>query len=256
MAAAVDIFGRLPSSLKPIASVVLSLGVCYAINSLLSRRAVAGKRPGSSWRWNEEGEGEGEGNKEIVVVTGGSGGIGGELVREFVRRGVTVVSLDIKPPSDDDDDDVDENDVIGSEKEKEKEKKKKKSHFYQVDLRSRTAIKEAATHIRTTIGSPTVLINNAGLASGLPILQASESSIRDIFDVNILSHFWLVQEFLPEMVERDHGHVVSVASVAAYVTLAGNVEYSCAKAGVMAFHEGLGQELRHRYGAKSVLTRL
>lgn len=229
MAAALDILSRLPPPLKPIAGAVLSLGACYAINRLLSRRAVSGKRPRSSWKWDEE----------IVVVTGGSGGIGSAMVEGFARRGVTVVSLDIKPPSDADAISVSE----------------KKSHFYQVDIRSRAAVQDAASWIRTNIGAPTVLINNAGLANGVSLLDAGESRIRDIFDVNILSHFWLVQAFLPDMVRRDHGHVVSVASVASYITLAGNVEYSCTKAGVMAFHEGLGQELRHRYGAKSVLTR-
>lgn len=222
--------------LRPLApykstAVVLSLGAAVILaNGLLSRRAVRGKKKPSSWDWD----------REIVVVTGGSGGIGQELVNGFARRGVTVVSLDVRPAPD--------TAPAGMNK--------SAVHHYQVDVTSREAIRDVAARIRTDLGAdPTVLINNAGLAVGRPLLDGTEQTVRSVFDVNMLSHFWTTFEFVPSMVARDHGHVVSVASVASYVTLASNVEYSCTKAGVQAFHEGLGQDLRHRYGTRSVLTR-
>ncbi|KAL1967658.1 hypothetical protein VTN77DRAFT_2915 [Rasamsonia byssochlamydoides] len=56
------------------------------------------------------------------------------------------------------------------------------------------------------------------------------------------------------MIKRNHGHVVTIASVASFAVLAGNVDYSCTKAAALAFHEGLTQELRHRYHADRVRT--
>lgn len=87
------------------------------------------------------------------------------------------------------------------------------------------------------------------------ILDASEEQIRQIFDVNIIAHFLLVREFLPAMIERDHGHVVTIASMASFVTGVRNVDYSCTKAGTLAFHEGLAQELRHVHKARKIRTR-
>jgi short-subunit dehydrogenase len=46
------------------------------------------------------------------------------------------------------------------------------------------------------------------------------------------------------MIERGRGHVVTIASMASYVTVPGMVDYCCTKASAVAFHEGLAQELK------------
>lgn len=83
--------------------------------------------------------------------------------------------------------------------------------------------------------------------------QPTEETER-IFNINILSHFHLVREFLPAMVKQNHGHIVAVASMASFVTQGKNVSYVCTKAAALAFHEGLAQELKHRYNAPRVRT--
>lgn len=75
-----------------------------------------------------------------------------------------------------------------------------------------------AKDVRSKVGYPTVLINNAGVARGKSILDSSEKDIRFTFDVNSLAHYWIVKEFLPSLVENNHGMVVTVASIAAWVT--------------------------------------
>lgn len=108
--------------------------------------------------------------------------------------------------------------------------------------------------VRSEHGDPTVLINNAGIGSAQPILARSEEQIRRVFDVNIISHFTLIKEFLPAMVARNHGHIVTVASMVSFMSLPSNVDYACTKAAALAFHEGLGQELRFLYKAPRVRT--
>lgn len=103
-------------------------------------------------------------------------------------------------------------------------------------------------------GDPTVLINNAGFGSATPLLQVPENVVRKVFDVNIISHFLLVKEFLPAMVDRNHGHVVTVASMGSFMTQASNVDYACTKAATLAFHEGINQELKILYNAPLVRT--
>lgn len=115
-------------------------------------------------------------------------------------------------------------------------------------------IKDVALRIRKEHGQPTVLINNAGIGNAKPILQVSEDRLRSVFEVNIIAHFLLLQEFLPDMVKSNHGHVVSLASMASFSTQATNVDYAGTKAAVLALHEGLGQELKFVYNAPKVRT--
>lgn len=111
-----------------------------------------------------------------------------------------------------------------------------------------------AKEIRRKVGDPTVLINNAGVVQGRTILEASEKDVRFTFDVNTFAHYWTVQEFLPFMIKMNHGMVVTVASVASWVTVPNMVDYAASKAAAYAFHEGLTAELATRYKAPKVRT--
>lgn len=126
--------------------------------------------------------------------------------------------------------------------------------YYRVDVTSSSQIASAASEIRKSQGDPTVIINNAGLGYLRPILEGTEAQIRKTFDVNTISHFLMVREFLPAMIKKNHGHVVTIASMASYSVHAANVDYSCTKASALAFHEGLASELRARYNAPNVRT--
>jgi short-subunit dehydrogenase len=112
-----------------------------------------------------------------------------------------------------------------------------------------------AAQIRADHGDPTVLVNNAGVGHDGTILEEPEAKIRQTFEVNIMSHFWMVREFLPSMVKNNHGHVITVASMASFVALGEMADYCASKAGALAFHESLTQELRLWYNAPKVRTR-
>lgn len=86
------------------------------------------------------------------------------------------------------------------------------------------------------------------------IFDETEEQIRRTFDVNIIAHFIMVKEFLPAMIKKNHGHVVTISSMASYVTYAQHVDYSCTKAAALVFHEGLAAELKARYGANKIRT--
>ncbi|TVY33278.1 Dehydrogenase [Lachnellula subtilissima] len=172
-------------------------------------------------------------SQEIVLITGGSSGIGELMAKEFAAKGVKVVVLDLRPP---------------------KEPFPAGIHFYEADVTSSVQIANAAAEIRKVHGSPTVLINNAGIGFGRTILTEPEQAIRKTFEVNILAHFLTVKEFLPAMIERNHGHVVTIASLSSFVVPAQLVDYACTKAAAIAFNEGLATELRLRYKAPNVKT--
>lgn len=116
-------------------------------------------------------------------------------------------------------------------------------------------MKDVAGQIRKDHGYPTILINNAGVGFPGTILDEPDEKIRLTMEVNTLSHFWTVKEFLPSMIQQDHGHIVTLASMASFVSFGETVGYACSKASALAFHEGLTQEIRHWHGSKRVRTR-
>lgn len=127
-------------------------------------------------------------------------------------------------------------------------------HYYKCDITSPSTISSVATKIRAEVGTPTILINNAGVARGKNILDATEKDVRFTFDVNTLAHYWMAKEFVPSMVAANHGMIVTVASYAAYVTVANMTDYAASKAAALSFHEGLAAELKTRYNAPKVRT--
>jgi all-trans-retinol dehydrogenase (NAD+) len=115
-------------------------------------------------------------------------------------------------------------------------------------------IKSVAAKVRAEVGDPTILVNNAGVARGKTILDTTERDLKFTFDVNVFAGFYTVREFLPAMVRRDHGMVVTVTSLAAWITVPNMVDYGASKAAAAAFHEGLAAELKTRYNAPKVRT--
>ncbi|KAJ5366621.1 hypothetical protein N7541_000562 [Penicillium brevicompactum] len=175
-------------------------------------------------------------NQEIVVLTGGSNGIGQQIATLLSTHGIKVAILDISPP------------------ETTPTPLTTTTRFYKCDITSPTEIAHAASQIRSSLGTPTILINNAGICTGHTILSSTADQTRRIFDVNALSHYALAREFLPDMVSANHGMVVTVASQAGYTVTPSMVDYSASKAAAIAFHEGLAAELVTRYAAPRVRT--
>jgi len=140
---------------------------------------------GRPWNWQ----------LEIVVVSGGSSGIGALIANQLAEYGITVIILDVKPPE--------QTTIL----------RLKNVSFYQTDATpSSKNIARVAWMIRREVGYQTVLINSiGGTGSSKPILDESESAIRATFDTNTAALLW-VKELVPHMVRQNHGHVVTVAS--------------------------------------------
>lgn len=127
-------------------------------------------------------------------------------------------------------------------------------HYYRCDVTSRDEIHKAAEAVRSDLGSPSILINNAGIGNAYTILDIPDQALRKLFDINLISHWSTIQEFLPDMITQRKGHIMSVASLASFVALAGAVDYSATKVALLALHEGLNQELKHRYKCPQIKT--
>jgi all-trans-retinol dehydrogenase (NAD+) len=108
---------------------------------------------------------------------------------------------------------------------------------YKCNVTSAKELSEVASRLRKEVGTPTILINNAGIGSHRLILDTSEEDLEKIFRVNLLSHWTTIKEFLPAMLESKKGHIIEIASLASYVGVSGIGDYCSTKAGVLALYE-------------------
>ena len=195
---------------------------------------------------------------EIVVITGGSGGLGRVIAETYGMRGVSVAVLDVQPfydvkgqPF------AEESNIrwyecdVGDEEAVKKAKaliEKDVRRVYNLLLNRRVfhsrLSPDCDTNACTQLGTPTILINNAGIVNGQPLLSLSSSQIKRNFRINLLSHFHMLQAFLPSMLARPNGGtIVTVASVLGHLGASQLSDYTAAKAGLIAMHSSLRAEL-------------
>ncbi|KAK2138591.1 hypothetical protein LSH36_2749g00000, partial [Paralvinella palmiformis] len=104
-------------------------------------------------------------------------------------------------------------------------------------------VHRTANQVKKDVGDVTILINNAGIVTGKPFLQCSENELLKTMAVNVYSHFWTLKNFLPAMVQRNHGHIVTISSLAGLIGASGLVDYCTSKFANVGFAESLGLEL-------------
>ncbi|KAG5980435.1 hypothetical protein E4U55_004023 [Claviceps digitariae] len=227
-------------TVQRVLQVLLAVGLVKTLSRGVGSMAANAWRacPAPGWDWPAE----------IAVVTGGCSGIGYCIVQRLVARRVRVVILDVQ-------DLPDELAALAHAHNKDHpDDKIALISFYKCDITSPASVADAAASIRRDVGHPTILVNNAGITRPMPILDMPAELLHKIFAVNTLSHWHLVQQFLPHMIAINKGHIMTVASIASFVALPKGADYSASKASALSFHESLAIELKYLYKADRVLT--
>lgn len=167
-------------------------------------------------------------SRRIAVVTGASSGFGWAICHRLARDGYQVVAAarrmerlhQLKAALGDT--------VIPLE----------------LDVRDPGAVIHARNTVLNAVGHVDVLVNNAGLALGLS--RAHEASLEDwqaMIDTNVIGLTRVTHAFLPSMVERGRGHVISLGSVAGTYPYPGGNVYGATKAFVAQFSLNLRADL-------------
>ncbi len=170
--------------------------------------------------------------KKNVLVTGGASGIGRQMARRLARLGGNVIVWDIHEGN------------LGKVLEELRRDTGREAHGYVCDVSSREKVYEVAGRVKEEVGPVHVLINNAGIVSGKRFLELPDEKIIKTFEVNTLALFWTCKAFLPDMIARNAGHVVTVASSAGWVGVSRLSDYSASKWAAVGFDESLRMELR------------
>ncbi|MCU9996728.1 SDR family oxidoreductase [Mobiluncus mulieris] len=116
---------------------------------------------------------------------------------------------------------------------------------YTVDVTSDEQVDAAAKAVLEEYGRVDILINNAGILAGKPFLETTQAEIERSFQVNTLAHYRTTRHFLPGMIKRDRGSVVTIASAAGLVGVPRQCDYNGSKFGAVGFAQSLREELRH-----------
>ena len=174
---------------------------------------------------------------EVVVVTGGGGGLGGCLAEVFALRGVGVAVLDVGVGVWPGGEGVARGRADGEEREG--------VRYYRCDVGDYEQVERVWGRVVKDVGTPTVLVNNAAVVNGKGVMEQSREEVERTFRVNTLSHYQLNKLFLRPMLEGTSrgGTIVTVSSVLGYQGVAHLSAYTASKAALLAYHASLTSEL-------------
>ena len=119
-----------------------------------------------------------------------------------------------------------------------------KAFPFKCDITNIKEIECISQQIISMVGNPTILINNAGILCGKYFTEMSLDEIQRTFKVNTFAHYYTVKQFLPHMLEENHGHIVSISSILGMDSVAGVADYGPSKSAATAFMHALRQEIR------------
>ena len=163
-----------------------------------------------------------EKTRPIVVITGGSAGIGAATARRMDAEGWQVIVAArradrVKAIADE----------IGAT-------------ALELDVRDPDSIASFVAEI----DKADALVNNAGLARGLnPIAELNDEHVIEMWETNVLGLLRVTRSLLPLLLESGRGHVVNVGSIAGFETYPGGAGYTASKHAVRAITRTLREEL-------------
>ncbi|MEM0939772.1 MAG: SDR family oxidoreductase [Bacteroidota bacterium] len=169
---------------------------------------------------------------KVALVTGGSGGIGSELCRQFARSGYAVI--------------VNYNSNETKAKKVLSELRGSSHSMYGGSITSSDDLTEMAEFVSKKYGKLDVLVNNSGVTQPVPHndLEGLNDELFDhILSVNVRGTFATIRAFHPLLHKGTHSIVVNISSIAARTGVGSNVAYCASKAAVDSITRSLGRAL-------------
>ena len=158
----------------------------------------------------------------VVLVTGGSRGIGLATARRFASLGDKVaVTYNSTPPPD---------------------------GFLAVkcDVRSSDDVEAAFDRIESELGPVEILVSNAGVTRDGLILKMGEDAFTDVIDANLTAAFRVAKRASKGMIRARRGRIIFVGSVVGLLGSAGQANYAASKAGLVGLARSLAREFASR----------
>ena len=167
---------------------------------------------------------------EVVLITGGLGGLGMALARAWLDAGAAVALAGLAA--------ADPSSSVSAAVGHLPEQVRTRVRGYGVDVADEAALGNLVDQVERDLGPLTTVVANAGVPGGGG-LETSDEVWQECWQVNVMAHVYLARAVVPRMVGRGGGCFVSVASAAGLLTNLGNAPYSVTKHAAVAFAEWL-----------------
>lgn len=171
-------------------------------------------------------------NNKVVFITGASTGLGEKIAYEAAKKGaIVVVSARRK-------------ELLLQVQATCEKYSGKKAYAFPMDVSDPEQVKQVITEIYQTVGVVDVLVNNAGFGHFEEALSFDMDIAERMFRVNVLGLMYVTQLVAIEMAERQHGHIINIASQAGKMATPKSAVYSASKFAVLGYSNALRLELK------------
>jgi 3-oxoacyl-[acyl-carrier protein] reductase len=172
--------------------------------------------------------------ERMVLVTGGSRGIGRAICKRFSTPGTTVYFTYNSNPS------------AAEETAKEITSKGGKSVFHRVDVASETAVGDYLNSLLKEAGRIDVLVNNAGITRDGLLVRMKADDWDAVMDVNLKGTFNCMKAATKAMMKQRYGRIINITSVVGVSGNPGQANYVASKAGIIGLTKAVARELASR----------
>lgn len=168
--------------------------------------------------------------EKCALVTGATGGIGGEIAKSLHAQGAIVG-------------------ISGRNEDKLNalaEELGERVHVLPADLSDDAAIKDLVKRAEDAMGKIDILVNNAGLTRDGLSMRMSSDDWQNVLDVNLTAPFKLAQAVQRGMMKRRFGRIINIASVVGVTGNPGQCNYVASKAGMIGWSKSMAAEVASR----------
>ena len=167
--------------------------------------------------------------KKTILITGAARGIGKGILEELVKDKNNIIIANYNK----------------SEKEalELKEKYGESIELYKADVGNRAEVKKMKDFVINKYKKIDVIINNAGISQIKMFNDITEEDWNRMLQINLTSAYYIIQEFLSNMINEKNGCIINISSIWGITGGACEVHYSAAKAGLIGMSKALAKEL-------------
>ena len=163
---------------------------------------------------------------KVIIITGGSSGMGAAMAKDFATRGAKVAIFDL-------------NEEKGQQLAAEAGQN---VTYYKIDVTSKAEIEKGVSAVEEKDGPLTTLVNSAGISKMVPFLESSEELWDLTMNVNLKATFLCCQVAIGRMLEHGGGEILNMSSLSGKKASSWQTIYCASKFGVQGLTQSIAKE--------------